>query len=153
VSRTSRTYTLDTDLFIEGLRNAAANKELVRFHTVFAPFEYLSAVVAQELRAGAVGARDRRLVGSIMDPFLRRGRVITPSFQAWQDSGDVLRTLTAAEGAEIGRMSKAFGNDVLLALSCREAGVTLVTGNRRDFARIRRVVSFEFVGPWPGPTG
>lgn len=29
-------------------------------------------------------------------------------------------------------------NDVILASSCREAGVTLVTGNPRDFAAIQR---------------
>jgi predicted nucleic acid-binding protein len=42
------------------------------------------------------------------------------------------------------RLPKAFGNDVLLALSCREAGDTLVTDNLRDFERIGRFVSFEF---------
>lgn len=44
-------------------------------------------------------------------------------------------------------------NDVLLALSCREAGVVLVTANERDFERIRRRVRFEFVGPWLSPRG
>src|SRR2546421_2953558 len=37
------------------------------------------------------------------------------------------------EGPDLGRLSKAFGNDVLLALSCREAGIVLVTDNARDF--------------------
>jgi hypothetical protein len=54
------------------------------------------------------------------------------------------------EGLEIGRVSKSFANDVLLALSCREEGCVLVTTNDRDFQRIRRHVSFEFVKPWPG---
>ena len=151
MSPENRKYALDTNLFIEGLRNPAANDELIRFHTAFAPFEYLSAIVGQELRAGAVGARDHRLVESILEPFVRRRRVITPTFQAWQSSGDILRGLAAPEGAHAGRMTKAFGNDVLLALSCREAGVILVTGNRRDFARIRRLVPFDFVGAWPVP--
>ena len=55
------------------------------------------------------------------------------------------------EGLDVSRVSKAFGNDVLLALSCREAGVVLVTDNDRDFERIRRRVRFAFVGPWPSP--
>jgi predicted nucleic acid-binding protein len=46
---------------------------------------------------------------------------------------------------------RAFVNDVLLALACREAGVILVTANRRDFERIQRVARFEFVAPWPSP--
>jgi hypothetical protein len=47
-------------------------------------------------------------------------------------------------------VSKSFANDVLLALSCREAGCVLVTGNERDFQRIRRYVPFDYVEPRPG---
>lgn len=46
-------------------------------------------------------------------------------------------------------MPRSFGNAVLIALSCREAGMILVTGNLRDFARLRRVVAFEYTAPWP----
>jgi predicted nucleic acid-binding protein len=53
------------------------------------------------------------------------------------------------EGLEGARVSKAFANDVLLALSCREAGCVLVTDNQRDFARVQRFLDFEFVRPWP----
>ena len=58
--------------------------------------------------------------------------------------------MARTEGLEIGRLSKSFANDVLLALSCRETGCVLVTDNERDFARIRRYVQFDFVKPWPG---
>jgi predicted nucleic acid-binding protein len=53
------------------------------------------------------------------------------------------------EGLEIARVSKAFANDLLLALSCRESGCVLVTENDRDFSRIRRFVAFEYMKPWP----
>jgi predicted nucleic acid-binding protein len=53
------------------------------------------------------------------------------------------------EGLEVTRASKAFANDVLLALSCRESGCVLVTENERDFGRIRRFVDFEYVPAWP----
>lgn len=49
----------------------------------------------------------------------------------------------------VGRVSKAFANDVLLALCCREAGCVLVTENARGFSRIGRFVPFDFVAPWP----
>jgi hypothetical protein len=71
--------------------------------------------------------------------------VVTPSARAWHESGDLLADLATEEGLEVSRVSKAFGNDVLLALSCREAGVVLVTDNDRDFERIRRRLRFEFV--------
>ena len=38
---------------------------------------------------------------------------------------------------------------MLLAPSCRESGVVLVTANTRDFARIARLAAFDFVAPWP----
>jgi predicted nucleic acid-binding protein len=53
------------------------------------------------------------------------------------------------EGLHIARVSRAFANDILFALSCRESGCVLVTENDRDFSRIRRFISFEYVKPWP----
>lgn len=148
-----RKYVLDTNLFIRGFRDPEANAELQRFHYLFAPFQYLSAVVAQELLAGARSTADRqRLARYVLDLFVRRGRVVAPSRRAWEASGDVFAELARRDGLEVGRVSKAFGNDVLLALSCREAGLVLVTDNQRDFARIARAAPFEFVGPWPAPS-
>jgi predicted nucleic acid-binding protein len=53
------------------------------------------------------------------------------------------------EGLEIARVSKAFANDILLALSCRESGCVLITENEQDFSRIKQFISFEFTRPWP----
>jgi predicted nucleic acid-binding protein len=129
----------------------AANEALQRFHRAFAPFEYLSAVVAQELRAGATRGRDRRaLERNVLDVFERSGRIFAPSDSAWHRSGDLLSDMVRKDGLEINRVSKSFANDVLLALSCREEGCVLVTGNARDFHRIHRHVPFDFVKPWPG---
>lgn len=151
---TQRRYVLDTNLFVRAFRDPAANAELQHFHQFFAPFEYLSAVVAQELRAGARTPGDQRqLERSVLDLYARRERVITPSTQTWHASGDLLAALARREGLELGRVSKAFGNDVLLALSCREQGLVLVTDNQRDFARIARLAPFTFVDPWPSPRG
>ena len=143
-------YSLDTNLFIEALQDEAANERLIQFHSEFAPFEYLHAVVVQELQAGVKPGRNLRLLDKhILGPFLRRERLITPSFTAWKRSGDVLRELTRRDGLDSGRVRKSFGNDILLATSCREAGVTLITNNLGDFRRIHTVFPFEFRGPWP----
>jgi predicted nucleic acid-binding protein len=145
-----RKYALDTNLFIEGLRDEETNAQLLQFHAAFAPFEYLHSVVVQELRAGVKDNGGlRRLERHILSPFIGRGRLITPSFQAWKRSGDVLRELTRKHALESSRVSKSFGNDILLATSCRESGVVLVTDNIRDFQRIHQVFSFDFVAPWP----
>ena len=152
MKRGSQKYVLDTQLFIRGFRESGANEALQEFHRSFAPFEYMSVVVAQELRSGALGPRERKaLERYVLSVFERTGRVIAPSVGAWHRSGDVLAEMARAEGLEVSRVSKAFGNDILLALSCREAGCTLVTDNQRDFSRIRRFVAFAFVPPWPMP--
>ena len=151
MSRRSPRYVLDTQLFISGFRERSANEALQEFHRVFAPFEYLSAVVAQELRAGIRRPRDlRALDRHVLRVYERARRTITPSTAAWHKSGDLLAEMARGEGLEVGRVSKAFANDVLLALSCRESGCVLVTDNLRDFRRIRRLLDFEFVPPWPG---
>jgi predicted nucleic acid-binding protein len=151
IRRPIRKYVLDTQLFINAFRDPAANEELRRFHQSFAPYEHLSVIVAQELRAGVRRSRDRTaLERNVLRIFERAGRTITPSAHAWHRSGDLLAKMASQEGLEIARVSKAFANDVLLALSCREAGCVLVTDNQRDFERILRFVQFDFTKPWPG---
>jgi predicted nucleic acid-binding protein len=149
----ARKYVLDTNLFIRAFRDPAASAELQRFHLLFAPFEFLSIIVAQELLAGTRTRLDRqKLQRYVLNVFAGRGRIVTPSARAWERSGTVLAELVRREGLELHRVSKAFGNDVLLALSCREAGLVLVTDKRRDFDRIARITSFEFIDPWPVPS-
>ena len=151
MARAARKYVLDTHLFIDAFRGAAANEALQRFHEAHAPFEHLSAVVAQELRSGVRSREARRLLERhVVAVYERAGRVVVPSAAAWNRSGDVLAAMATDEGLDVARLSKSFGNDVLLAVSCREAGCVLVTANERDFRRIRRHLSFEFTAPWPG---
>ena len=151
MTRPGRKYVLDTQIFINAFRDPAANQKLQGFHRAFAPFEHLSVIVAQELRAGVRRARDRKaLERHVLTVFERAGRTITPSADAWHRSGNLLADMASRDGLEVPRVSKAFANDVLLALSCREAGCVLVTDNERDFQRIRRFVPFEFIEPWPG---
>jgi predicted nucleic acid-binding protein len=150
VTRRARKYVLDTQLFINAFRYPAANEALQRFHRAFSPFEQLSVIVAQELRAGIGQAGDRKaLERNVLRVFERAGRTITPSPDAWHRSGDLLSEMATQEGLEIAGVSKAFANDLLLALSCRESGCVLVTENDRDFSRIRRFIAFEYVKPWP----
>jgi predicted nucleic acid-binding protein len=146
-------YVIDTQLLINAFRDRAANEALQQFHRGFAPFQYLSVVVAQELRAGVRQPADgKALERHLLSVFARASRLVTPSAEAWHRSGDVLAAMAKQEGLELARVSKAFANDILLAVSCREAGCVLVTENVRDFSRIRRFTAFEFVTPWPAST-
>jgi predicted nucleic acid-binding protein len=147
--RGERRYTVDTNLYIDAMRTVEGNAALIAFHAAFAPFEHLSAVVVQELHAGVRGRAATKLDATIVAPFERRGRLVTPSYEAWKESGRVLAELVGS--TDWRSVSRSFVNDVLLAMSCRESGLVLVTKNVRDFARIAARRRFDYVEPWPMP--
>ena len=143
-------FVIDTNLYVEADRDLARAEELERFSTAYIPFIHFHAVVAQELLAGAIDRRRERLVEeSLIQPFERRGRVLTPSFAAWKAAGRILSQLVQRKLMSPGGFKRSFLNDCVLAASCREVGATLVTLNRDDFRIIEKVMRFEFTEPWP----
>ena len=147
-------YALDTNVLIAAFRDAAANEALQRFRTAYAPFEHLSVVVVQELRTGATTPQAARaLQRNVFEPFERRGRTFAPSSEAWKAAGRALAGLMAERGVDSATMKKTLINDALLAASCREAGVMLVTRNVRDFERIAEHIPFRFAAPGPRSGG
>lgn len=147
-----RKYVLDTNLYIHADRDRAKAEELIGFYSAFLPFTSLHSVVAQELLAGAVSeGRQRSIHEAYIAPFERRGRIVTPGHGSWKRSGEVVAALIRKKVISPGGFGRSFLNDVLLAVSCREAGMVLVTANHQDFERIRQVEAFDFVPPWPTP--
>ncbi len=143
-------YVLDSKCYIDAARNVEHQAALGHFVTWAAPQLYLSSVVAAELRAGTRSSRHRdQLEDLVLDPFIRRKRVITPSAAAWDALGLTLATLGDREGLEPQLVRRGFAFDVLLAYSARETGATVVTRNRRDMTRIRKVFAFDFIAPYP----
>src|SRR5437667_144504 len=65
-----------------------------------------------------------------------------PSATVWEDAGHVLRALQELRGYRVAG-SRSLVNDVLIALSARAIGATVVTSNARDFAAIREIRPFE----------
>jgi predicted nucleic acid-binding protein len=143
-------FVIDTNLYVEADRELARAEELERFSTAYLPFIHFHAVVAQELLAGAIDRRREKLIEeSLIQPFERRRRVLTPSFAAWKAAGRILSQLVQRKLMSPGGFKRSFLNDCVLAASCREVGATLVTLNRDDFALIAKVMRFEFTEPWP----
>lgn len=145
-------YVLDTNIFIHSDRDPAWAEQLAAFYRAFLPATFLHAIVVQEVLVAAINARrGRTLYEDYVAPFEERRRVLTPSYTAWRRSGHVVAALIQRRRLSPGVFSRSFLNDVLLAVSCREAGAVLVTTNTADFTRIRTVESFHFVAPWPKP--
>ena len=148
-----RKFLLDTNCYIDASRDSAELASLRRFAGWSSPGLFLSSVVAAELRAGARSASDRKkLEKDVLDPFARRGRILTPSAAAWDALGLALATLREEGGLQLASVRRSFAFDILVAYSCRENGVVLVTRNARDMARIQGVFKFDFVAAYPEPS-
>jgi predicted nucleic acid-binding protein len=147
-------YTLDTNVFVDGFRNEEAQAEVFAFLNRALPFTYLSAVVMQELAAGARTAEAARDVQiGVFQPFERRRRMFAPSSAAFAESGRVLAAVAANEGWQLFNEKPSLLNDALIAVSCREQGITLITKDG-DFKRLSPFVSgFRFSAPWPTSDG
>jgi predicted nucleic acid-binding protein len=144
-------YLLDTNVYIRAWRNPAVQGvELERFSERHVTMTHLSSVVFHELLRGAnAPATARELVASLARPFVRTKRVVVPSHRAWTRAAEVIAELTWHDGLDRGNLPVGFANDVLIAASCRENGLTLITENVRDFRRIQQRLKFDFVAPWP----
>ena len=145
-------YSLDRNILIDGFRSEEAQREVLAFLDRALPFTYLSAVVMQELCAGArSSAVARDLERGVFDPFERRRRVFAPSSAAFAESGRVLAALATSEGWQWADETPSLLNDALIAASCREQGITLITRDA-DFKRLTPFIKgFRYAPPWPNP--
>jgi len=134
-----RRVVVDTNVYVDWINRAEYEGVLFQRETV----KYLSAVVLMELRAGAFSRRDRRLLHGLEAAFERAGRVLVPSRTIFAEAGEALRSLQDA-GYRIGA-SHSIANDVLIALSARSIGATVITENERDYRAIQAVRPFRLV--------
>lgn len=143
-------YALDTNVYIRAIREAAAAAELQSFYSTFAPATYLSSVVLHELLVGATSvAKSREIRELVAEPFRRARRVFTPSADAWETAADAIAAMARREKRELKSLPKSLVNDYLIAASCRESGLVLVTHNSADLEKIRRYIKVRFTAPWP----
>ena len=97
-----------------------------------------------ELHVGAFSSSDRRLVQRVETAFAKSGRILVPSRAVFVDAGDTLRRLQANGGFRI-ESSHSIVSDVLIALSARSIGATVVTQNERHYRAIQAVRPFQLV--------
>jgi predicted nucleic acid-binding protein len=133
-----RRLVVDTSVYIDWF-NAGRHEEILFERGVV---KYLSAVVLMELRAGAFSIGDRRLLRRVESTFERAGRVLVPTEAVFGDAGTALRRLQAERGYNL-RGNHSIGNDVLIALSARTIGATVLTRNADDFRAIQSVRPFH----------
>ena len=136
---------LDSSVYIAAFRRADRIVSAMRFE-VATPL-WLSAVVLEELHAGARPA-DRRVLDRLEHDFERAQRILVPNLTDWVQTGLILSRLANRYGYEqIGRARLT--NDALIAASAARLGITILTANARDFARIFEFRRFDW-NIWSG---
>jgi len=103
---------------------------------------WLSSIVLEELYAGAL-LRDHPVLERLERDFDKAKRLLNPGLSDWTQAGRVLARLAQKYGYENigkGRLTK----DVLLAMSAARLGVTIMTANPRDFARLSEFRPFRW---------
>lgn len=143
-------YVLDTNLYIRATRDDGENQALEAFLTTYTPGIYLHSVVAMEVLAGATSSDLEEMIRQrFLRPLERRGRVLTPTHDAWKRAAAALTQLLRARKLSPNGIKRSLINDLLIAASARDYGFVLVTDNVKDFELIGDLLPLGFLPPWP----
>ena len=133
---------LDTSIYIPFI-NAGISHPVLDLE--YKPLFYMSAVVMEELYAGAFDSVSVRLLDRMYETFEDLGRIVVPEASDWQRTGKVVAKLGQKYGFEEKYLLK-ITRDVLIAFSARRVGAVVVTFNIKDFSRIKEFVDFKIYG-------
>ncbi len=113
---------------------------------------YLSSIVLTELLSGAQDATRIKELKLWRQMALKFDRFLVPDAEDWLQAGLTLQRLSQKSKRDnFGSTPKISAeervrlfNDCLLAVSCRRAGVVVVTDNIKDFERLSSVCRVKF---------
>ena len=132
----------DTSVYIAVLRDTAFAEMFRPRYVRDIPFTHCSSVVVHELLAGARTPRHRRQAALLYEPFERVRRIVTPTHLVWKEAAVVVTTLFEHTPELRSKLSRGLLNDILIALSGRSIGATVVTRNGEDFRLIQHYRTF-----------
>ncbi len=115
----------------------------------------LSAVVLQELTAGAQDGAEVREWAALGRTLASDGRLLVPNGEDWFHTGKVLNSLLRGVPSVRGPRTHAIDKgeqqrlvrDVLIARSAKRVNAALVTYNAGDFEKIRRFCNVRLLAP------
>lgn len=138
---TSGNIFFDTNIYLRVFYSAEYARHHQQRFARLAPHTYLCSVVAGELYAGAHTLQTARLVDGLLAPYVRVQRLVFPNHNDWVDMGKVTASILQARPAYRSKLS-ALQNDILIALSAKRIGATVVSENVKDFTLLQQFVSF-----------
>lgn len=131
----------DSSVYISAMRTGNDAPLTMRRLSATAPL-WLSAVVLEELYAGTL-PRDFQVIRRLEHDFERARRVLVPNLTDWAQAGKAISHLAAKyhyEQVGKGRLT----NDALIAMSAGRMGITVITANARDFAKLGEFRAFQW---------
>ena len=120
-------HIIDTDLYIDLIQSGRTLPIIRELYEKETPGIYFSSVVAQELLAGARSLAGRRHIETLLRPFEKAGRVVTPTHRDWKETGNILTRILELR-PDVKSKLPALVNDCLLALSARAIGAGSILG-------------------------
>jgi predicted nucleic acid-binding protein len=124
----------DTSVFIDHLRTGCHAERLDSLHGLVRN----SSVVLAELLRGATTKGEREFVAALA----RNHPMFAPTAENWLESGEILSRMYCDIGFDAKKL-RDLHFDVLIALTARTHGATVITSNRTDFELIRKYKTFK----------
>lgn len=133
----------DTSVYISAFRNGDPDIFSVRATGTTVRPLWLSAVVLEELYAGASDASAQKALSKLEKDLGNVNRVLVPNQSDWTSTGRVLNKIGEKYGFE--KIGKArLTNDVLIAMSAARTGLSILTVNTKDFKLIAEFRKFDW---------
>lgn len=137
----------DTSVYITALRQAdmslVAARRAARTADQRTEPLWLSAVVLEELYAGAPDQKMKKLCARLERDFERAGLLLVPNATDWSMAGQLLAKIGSKYGFEQISRSR-LTNDAVIATSAARHGLMILTLNAGDYARIAEFRPFDW---------
>ena len=124
----------DTSIFIDHLRTNKFSNNLQNLNGIIRN----SAIVLSELARGATKEVERGFVSALAKNY----PILTPTEKNWLESGEILSKIYKDKGFSPEKL-RDLHFDVLIALTARNYGATVITSNRMDFELIKAYRGFN----------
>ena len=130
----------DTSVYIEIIRSKPYAEAFRSRYETNLPLTFFNSVVVQELLAGATDSLRRATAEGFYRPFERARRIVTPTHVVWKEAGRLLGVIRGQSKDQKDRLTGSFVNDLLIAVSAKSIGASVVTLNADDFTLISKYV-------------
>ena len=135
-SKTAKLAVLDTSIYIENFRTGRLTQQITD-----SPFLFRGvSTVIHELLRGARTPEQKEFAQDLA----KNLKVYTPTEKIWLESGEIVARLAVDKGYER-RKIQEISFDVLIALTARSIGATVITLNRQDFKDIKTYCPFDLL--------